>query len=130
MPQGNPLSRRRYIFKISLSILILAFLFLLNGELVRRNETARHFDTAYVAKNCDGIPSEHLATITKHITYDRDVGGAEYIYDYTPGEFSDRDFVAAHRSIWSEYFCLPSFGCIFPPELTSSCQKATGGYND
>ncbi|NKW78746.1 hypothetical protein HGD90_04895 [Rhodobacteraceae bacterium R_SAG7] len=82
---------------------------------------ARDHDKAYIGKNCVGISEDQALNIAKHITSDGTFGGTWYIFNQTPGQFSDGDFEAAWRPMFSEVLCFPIAGCVIPPSLRNDC---------
>ena len=110
--------------KLYLYILIGLFLLLvINFVYGTVYSVPRDYDFAYIAKNCDAIPSEYRQNISAHITYDSAIDGGLYIFDHIPGESSPSDFEAGFRPIWTELLCFPVFGCIVPPILGVGCSS-------
>ena len=111
--------KRRIVIPLTLAITLLVSNFIYGST----QFFVRDFDIKYIAKNCAAIVEPHKSEIEFHITYDRSIVGAVYYFDYFPNRFSDRDFIAADRSILSEFFCTPISGCLFAPRLSNECRK-------
>jgi hypothetical protein len=92
----------------------------MNFFLVSYFETARKYDIAFLHNNCK--PMFNLENLSSHITYDRSIDGALYIFNLDPMKNGPTDFEAAFRSIFSEFLCVPGLGCATAPRLSNRCK--------
>jgi hypothetical protein len=106
---------KRYLYILIGLFLLLALNFVYGSVY----HVPRDFDIAYIAKNCEAIPSEFRQNISAHIFYDGSVDGGLYIFD--SGGSSPDVFEAAFRPIWTEPLCFPVFGCLVPPNFYAGC---------
>ncbi|MEP3847350.1 MAG: hypothetical protein ABJM43_18555 [Paracoccaceae bacterium] len=118
MDDGQRRNRKRIVV---IGLLVVTLLLVNAIHSILTPAKARDHDIAYIGKNCVGISVDQAQSIAKHITHDSTFGGAWYIFDQTPGQFSDGDFEAAWRPMFTEVLCFPIVGCAIPPALRNDC---------
>ncbi len=104
-----------------ITLLICVFL-AVNTALEIEYNYSKTYDIAYLNKHCPRVADMNISDITANIMYDGVIGTAVYIFEQIPGQATHGDFIAARRSSFSSFSCIPSLGCIIPPEITSECR--------
>jgi len=109
------------IHRICIKLILFVFTLLILSAAYRLYKPfTREFDAIYISRNCTNFifktnPLENLSS-------SRRFNGVVYFYQSTPGKLLKDDFNIASRSIASEFFCLPYFGCLTNPYLSKMCK--------
>lgn len=106
-------------FLIALVLLLCATV--TNFVFVVRTETSKKYDITYLHTYCEPTKAIPLTDLPGHITYDRSIDGAIYIFNTDISSYSEDDFEAAFRTSLSEFLCVPLVGCATVPFLSKEC---------